>query len=284
MSSKWSKGSSGPAGDEVRDLVAHTARNSGAGFWSDDGAGATLGTEARAIHEGTLVAHSLTGEGFDASEDGSGRGTPVIPVTAFAHQQGGSIDLHMAEDVALAIQRNQGQAIAFSCKDHGADAGEIAPTLRSMGHSDSHANGGGQIAVACFDERQVTSKANRAQCLPDAAGTQHSTPHAIAIQDGRSLSKSQNGCGVNDDGAGYTIDTTGAQAVMTLAIRMAVRRLTPIECARLQGFPDDYLDITIRGKPAADGPKYRALGNSMAVNCMAWIGQRIAEVSKIPNK
>ena len=56
---------------------------------------------------------------------------------------------------------------------------------------------------------------------------------------------------------------------------MQVRRLTPVECARLQGFPDDYLDITYRGKPAADGPKYKALGNSWAVPCARWIGERI---------
>lgn len=57
---------------------------------------------------------------------------------------------------------------------------------------------------------------------------------------------------------------------------MKVRRLTPTECARLQGFPDDYLDITYRNKPAADGPKYKALGNSWAVPCVTWIGRRIA--------
>jgi DNA (cytosine-5)-methyltransferase 1 len=62
---------------------------------------------------------------------------------------------------------------------------------------------------------------------------------------------------------------------------MAVRRLTPKECCRLQGFPDDYLDITYRGKPAADGPKYKALGNSMAVPVMRWIGERIAHVSQV---
>jgi site-specific DNA-cytosine methylase len=63
-----------------------------------------------------------------------------------------------------------------------------------------------------------------------------------------------------------------------IANGMSVRRLTPKECARLQGFPDDYLDINFRGKPAADGPKYRALGNSMAVPVMRWIGQRIGKV------
>ena len=60
---------------------------------------------------------------------------------------------------------------------------------------------------------------------------------------------------------------------------MTVRRLTPRECERLQGFPDDYTLIPWRKKQAEDcpdGPRYKALGNSMAVNCMAWIGERIA--------
>lgn len=65
----------------------------------------------------TFVTHALRADGFDASEDGTGRGTPLVPV-------------------------------AFSCKDHGADAGDLAPTLRAMGHSESHANAGGQLAVA----------------------------------------------------------------------------------------------------------------------------------------
>ena len=64
-------------------------------------------------------------------------------------------------------------------------------------------------------------------------------------------------------------------------IRMAVRRLTPRETERLQGFPDDYTLITYRGKPAADGPRYRAIGNSMAVPVMRWLGQRIDAVEKI---
>jgi DNA (cytosine-5)-methyltransferase 1 len=56
---------------------------------------------------------------------------------------------------------------------------------------------------------------------------------------------------------------------------LAVRRLTPRECERLQGMPDDYTLIPYRGKPAADGPRYRAIGNSMAVPVMRWIGWRI---------
>ena len=67
---------------------------------------------------------------------------------------------------------------------------------------------------------------------------------------------------------------------------MAVRRLTPRECERLQGFPDDYTLIPWRKKPAEDcpdGPRYRALGNSMAVPVMRWIGERIEAVDRIPN-
>jgi DNA (cytosine-5)-methyltransferase 1 len=62
---------------------------------------------------------------------------------------------------------------------------------------------------------------------------------------------------------------------------MRVRRLTPRECERLQGFPDDYTLIEYRGKRAADTLRYRALGNTMAVPVMRWIGERIATVERI---
>jgi DNA (cytosine-5)-methyltransferase 1 len=64
-------------------------------------------------------------------------------------------------------------------------------------------------------------------------------------------------------------------------VGMAVRRLTPVECERLQGFPDSYTDIKSKDKPTPDGPRYKALGNSMAVPVMAWIGQRIEQVEAI---
>lgn len=61
----------------------------------------------------------------------------------------------------------------------------------------------------------------------------------------------------------------------------AVRRLTPRECERLQGFPDDYTLVPWRGKEAVDGPRYKALGNSMAVPVMRWIGERIEIVKAV---
>ena len=62
---------------------------------------------------------------------------------------------------------------------------------------------------------------------------------------------------------------------------LVVRRLTPRECERLQGFPDNWTDVLYRGKPAADGPRYKALGNSMAVPVMRYIGERIAAVEAV---
>jgi DNA (cytosine-5)-methyltransferase 1 len=80
----------------------------------------------------------------------------------------------------------------------------------------------------------------------------------------------------SNPGSGWRSNGTPVEGVAIQG--MAVRRLTPRECERLQGFPDGYTDVVYRNKPAADGPRYRALGNSMAVPVMAWIGQRIQMV------
>jgi site-specific DNA-cytosine methylase len=75
-------------------------------------------------------------------------------------------------------------------------------------------------------------------------------------------------------------DGTGRGTPLVPCEEMGVRRLTPRECERLQGFPDDYTRISWRGRPAEncpDGPRYKAIGNSMAVPVMAWIGRRIAD-------
>jgi len=74
----------------------------------------------------------------------------------------------------------------------------------------------------------------------------------------------------------------GTNPAIITAQRHGVRRLIARECERLQGFPDDYTAIPYRGRPAADGPRYRALGNSMAVPVMRWIGERIESVRRNP--
>lgn len=126
--------------------------------------------------------------------------------------------------------------IAFSAKDHGADAMDnLSPTLRAGGFDKSHANAGVMPAIA-FHARQD----------PDSGPVTH------------------------------PLDTDGTS--IGILARWKVRRLMPVECERLQGFPDGYTDIPYRGKPASDGPRYKAIGNSMAVNCMRWIGHRIDNV------
>lgn len=98
----------------------------------------------------------------------------------------------------------------------------------------------------------------------------------IPIQDVRPIDNGQNGLGIGKEGdPSYTLDKMATQGV---AHHMAVRRLTPTECERLQGFPDGYTDIRPNGKDTPDGPRYKALGNSMAVPCMRWLGKRIQSV------
>ena len=75
--------------------------------------------------------------------------------------------------------------------------------------------------------------------------------------------------------------TLQAKNPMAVQQDMAVRRLTPVECERLQGFGDNYTDVQLKGKPTPDGPRYKALGNSMAVPVMRWIGERIKQYEEM---
>ena len=101
----------------------------------------------------------------------------------------------------------------------------------------------------------------------------HEAP-ILAIQDVSCRDKKQNGKGWNDEGVAYSLDTTGSQGIAGAT----VRRLTPRECERLQGFPDDYTLVPFKGKLSADSHRYKALGNSMAVPVVRWLGERIQAV------
>jgi DNA (cytosine-5)-methyltransferase 1 len=152
-----------------------------------------------------------------------------------------------------AKDNGMGVAIAFSAKDHGGDATEgVSPTLRAGGHTGSHANAGVMPAVA-FQERGRAGGRNL-----EIGGN---VAFALTAPSGGGRAQERN-----------------------IATPYAVRRLTPRECERLQGFPDHYTEIPWRGKAAEDcpdGPRYKALGNAMAVNCMRWLGQRIEKVEAI---
>lgn len=177
----------------------------------------------------------------------------------------------------------------------------VANCIQTTCHDYSRADGFNMIAfensrrdgVRLFDK-----VSNTLQSFMDTGG---GNVPCIALQDTTGRDKLQNGKYWSDEQKAYTIDTQGLQGVaqfvdtyngtiqgevsatMTADMagpthsgpkimqNMAVRRLTPTECERLQGFPDNYTNIP----KAADGNRYKALGNSMAVPVMKWIGERI---------
>lgn len=183
--------------------------------------------------------------------------------------------------------------IAFSCKDYGADAGDVAPTLRAMGHGASHANAGGQVAVCITGEITHTLKAEGFDASED--GTGRGQP---IVDDVAPTLRSGN----------FRSHSNPATQADSLVIASAVRRLTPRECERLQGFPDDYTlvpgwdgwrpmdasetpescqaeGLAVRQAKRSkrwyvrdvDGPRYKAIGNSKAVPVVRWLGRRIQQ-------
>jgi len=296
---------------------------------SGGGGGPGAGTDEAAA--GYLqVAHCLRAGGFDASEDGTGRGTPLVtydrqssgeykdnPVasTVAARDYKGASDLvaynvtfcdangrrkdrpdgglYINEADTTKTLTSGGELstyIAFSAKDCGGDAAENAPTLRAMGHQGSHANGGGQIAVtiplqeigkrtgASTDDTSIGSGIGNDG---DAMFTlQAAAQHGVAsFKPGQSAAA--RGIGYEEDIAPSLEGGGGGNNKPALLQHMAVRRLTPRECERLQGFPDDYTLVPFRGKPASDSNRYKALGNSMAVPVMRWLGERICIVEEM---
>jgi DNA (cytosine-5)-methyltransferase 1 len=234
----------------------------------------------------------------------------IMPMNSGKDYKARPVDVAQPVMAAGPAGGNQGgdyivQPIAFSSKDHGADAGALSPTLRAMGHAASHANAGGKVAVAfslrgreggampevedgdlspalraaeggstrpfiAFDETQITSKANRSNPKP---------------------------------GDPCHPSAAGARPP-TLASPMAVRRITVVEAEKLQGFAEnatlihwptahrkgvdlaetiEYLiwhgyspeeAATLAQTP--DGPRYRAIGNSWPTHVARWIGERIS--------
>lgn len=166
--------------------------------------------------------------------------------------------------------------IAFSAKDSGQDAGEISPTLRSGNFKNSRMNGGSPPAIAI---RTANTSSNGWGVLAD--GTTHSlggSQDAVAV-DVRNLREGQDsnsGTLQSKQSGGYSLNY-----VNPVRSGLTVRRLTPLECERLMGFPDNYTMVLFRGLPASDSVRYRAIGNSMAVPCIRWIGQRIELVDQL---
>lgn len=222
------------------------------------------------------VAPSLTASGRGVERTGETRGPdPVVGVRR----------------VGLGLE-----PVGFNSKDYGQDAAEgLSPTLRASGHADSWENGGAPPAIAySFNGRQdpVHSEAvtgaldtdPATQCIAFAlrgreggAMPEGFSPMASALRAASGGStRDYVACVTGDvahtlkaEGFDASEDGTGRGQPIVNEGSWAVRRLTPTECERLQGFPDGYT------AGQADGPRYKQLGNSMATPVLAWIGERI---------
>ena len=312
------------AGQDVTGGVAGSLRARGVRSHTElDGHGAYIPITLEARAEVQCVAHSLRGEGFDASEDGTGRGVPIVPaVLAFDTTQITSPSNYSspqsgdpchplaagAHAPAVAFVQNQRDEVRVM-EVAGALAAE--PGMKQQTYV-------AQEPVA-FEPRKMSRLGSSQGQASVAIGF-----HAVAIQGtviGRSEHAGPQGSGADASGAMFTLTKTDVHAVaiglaaqpvgvfqdsefgvqqydsagtlragripehqmvmqpVALLTAMQVRRLTPRECERLQGFPDGWTQIPWKGKPAdqcPDGPRYKALGNSWAVPVVRWIGRRIA--------
>lgn len=227
----------------------------------DDIAGRVIVEPAYAIQAGAIKAsESVNASRNTTGPDGLGVRADLAyevqavaqPYTLAVRGRGDARELEYHDDgIANAVLTPSGGrdgmgvgAIAFSCKDYGQDAAfDVAPTLRAMNEVHGHANGGGQMAVA----------------LPSGLDEGHTA---------RALNACHTGTGRLD----VSVDTFVLEPY-------AVRRLTPRECERLQGLPDDWTLVpNAKGKPMADSPRYKMIGNAWAVAPVRWIGERIALV------
>jgi len=251
VTAKWSKGVGGPAGDECQHLVP---------------------------------------------------AEPYVVRLAQTSSNGCGID----QGLAHTVDAGGPEAVAFSVKDSGLDAGEVAPTLRAMGHADSHPNGGGQVAVVTVADDVAHTLRARADSSED--GTGRGTPLvAVDAPECSSLA-------IRGREGGLSAETLPGDAAHALRAAQGtldkphvllpnvVRRLTPVETERLQGFPDghtlilygrnrrikDLAEMAIYWNVpeetaktlAADSLRYKAVGNSMAVPVVWWLGKRIEWVLK----
>jgi len=221
-------------------------------------------------HAGLLipaVAHTLRAEGFDASEDGTGRGTPLVPVpfdTTQVTSKANVSNPKPGDPCHPLCAGAHAPAIAFDCKtaaDMSLSFGDVPGALRAQ-------HGGDHAAVAYTTKLHNTSSNNAGKLFKERTTCLDANSPAPAL-----LTPNQ------------------------------VRRLTPRECERLQGAPDDWTLVPKLGKAKkqrknepeprsaaylarhsggvdrgplmADGPRYRMLGNSFAVPVIQWIGQKI---------
>jgi DNA (cytosine-5)-methyltransferase 1 len=246
------------------------------------------GNPAPSREMGQEVASTITAStGGCSGKEGRGLAWPAKVTTTFDasfYSKQGLVNQHVNSGCPLFVP------MAYRIAGDGAVYSEGLKSSPLTTGTDKAAN------VICFDTTQITSPQNRANPkLGDPCHTllKESHPPAIAYglygnwigrspEHGGNASeptKNISPCLTKTDvhAVAFSDDEKKGPTLNS----MKVRRLTPLECERLMGFPDGYTQIPHKGKPAADSPRYKALGNSWAVPNVAWIGRRIAQVDAI---
>jgi len=229
----------------------------------------------------TVADLTRTGVGVSGADDNQAQAGHIIPWPA---DKACTLNAAFGKKMGLEDQYINSGAPLFvpMAFMHGQSAsgdigyGEVTPPIRSANNM--------QPAVV-YPMQQITSKAN-------GSNPKVGDPAPPLTQDGNfvvvtgfspisiqtSHTKS-NGSGINETGVSYTLDNSGTPPAV-LSQNLSIRRLTPLECERLQGFKDNYTNIP----GAKDSPRYEAIGNSMTRQVMEHIGKRIDKVDKLINK
>jgi DNA (cytosine-5)-methyltransferase 1 len=250
------------------------------------------------------ITHTLRGVGFDAGEDGTGRSTPLVPVVfkvrgGVEREDGSRGSTNIGKQAGKGYLGSEERAFTLAAAQDQFVAQPVAfhPTQDPISSEDgtTHAMGcgskGGAATVAVA--QPVATDLYNGAIDGDAT-------HSLRVGNGNAMGgvpSVMQPVAMRESGQGYWMQDSisdtmrsdsnrsgkeGTVVAQPVATVMQVRRLTPVECERLQGFPDGFTNIPWRKKPEApDGPRYKALGNSMAVNCMRWIGERIQQVEDI---
>ena len=274
VTSKWAKGSGGPAGNECGLFVAHTMTPVGVpevmSTLLSSTAGISRPGNAATEHETYIPMAPVPyrkSKRAQSSEDDETWVDGEVSNTINLFDQGDIRTTHaVVQPIALA-ENTIGRQPQNGGNGNGFTVGGPMYTLNATG-----VHGVAQ-PIAFSSNMSVPDCQTDVSPTLKLGGHGGGNPPAVTVDvynqavDGQTTATLTEACGGSN--------TSGPKVMQS----MAVRRLTPVECERLQGFPDNYTNIPWRkSSESPDGPRYKALGNSMAVPVMAWIGRRIQEV------
>lgn len=186
----------------------------------------------------------------------------------------GEAGLHWQEDVAATLRSGGNGGIPSSREEHPGDNRMTICMAHGQGNAEIRSDG--SPSLTCNHEAPIVIRT--AQTSANGHGIAENVAHTLDGAQGQTVLR-QTLSEIQKMGQSFKGERQSTHA------RSIVRRLTPVECEFLMGFPRDYTNIPWRGKPhSPDGPRYKALGNSMAVPVISWIGKRIESVEAICGK